>query len=171
MKLYYTSEVQGVIEGRNVMYPNAEGKLWIIAEDEDDAYRILCEEISDVFDYRVFEYYLDPADDELVEQIAEEYDYSFEDLCNAIATAQRGLSEYIMDLLPDIDEIKVDEEKIEEEKETRQCATNFFEWLVDNGYFDKEDRNETIKEMIEDFEAAYEVAPRLINLLNEISDR
>lgn len=49
-----------------------------------------------------------------------------------------------------------------------QCATNFFEWLVDNGYFDKEDRNETIKEMIEDFEAAYEVAPRLINLLNEI---
>lgn len=50
-------------------------------------------------------------------------------------------------------------------------ATNFFEWLVDHGYFEEEDRNEIIEEMTEDFEVAYKVVPRLINLLKEISDR
>lgn len=53
----------------------------------------------------------------------------------------------------------------------REIATNFFDWLVDMEYCSNEDRETDIPEMIEDFENAYKVAPRLINLLRDISDR
>lgn len=48
-------------------------------------------------------------------------------------------------------------------------AVEFFDWLVDMEYRSNEDRETDIPEMIEDFEKAYEVAPRLINLLRDIA--
>ena len=50
-------------------------------------------------------------------------------------------------------------------------AINFFDWLVDMEYCSNEYRETDIPEMIEDFENAYKVSPRLINLLRHISDR
>lgn len=55
--------------------------------------------------------------------------------------------------------------------EIADIAVNFFDWLVDWEYCSNEDRETDIPEMIEDFENAYKVAPRLINLLRDISDR
>lgn len=48
-------------------------------------------------------------------------------------------------------------------------AVEFFDWLVDMEYCSNEDRETDIQEMIEDFENAYKVAPRLINLLRDIA--
>lgn len=53
----------------------------------------------------------------------------------------------------------------------RQIAINFYSWLIDMGYCDKEDMKLDIDDMTEDFENAFEVAPRLINLLRDISER
>ena len=55
--------------------------------------------------------------------------------------------------------------------EARRVALNFFEWLVDFEYRDVEDFEEDIDEMVEDFEVIQKTAPRLFNLLRDISDR
>lgn len=54
-----------------------------------------------------------------------------------------------------------------------RIAGNFYNWLVDLGYMDKEDedRGEDIELMTEDLQATYQVAPRLVNLIRDISDR
>lgn len=52
----------------------------------------------------------------------------------------------------------------------KQKVTDFYNWLIDMGYCDKEDMKLDIDDMTEDFENAFKVAPRLINLLKEISE-
>ena len=53
----------------------------------------------------------------------------------------------------------------------REVAFNFCEWLVDMEYSNKEDCENDIDEMIEDFEAMEKACPRMFNLLKDISDR
>lgn len=55
--------------------------------------------------------------------------------------------------------------------DVREVAFNFCEWLIDMGYSSKEDCEEDIDEVIEDFEAMKEACPRMFNLLRDISDR
>ena len=52
-----------------------------------------------------------------------------------------------------------------------KVANNFYDWLIDMEYAYEEDKADDLEEMVEDFENAYKVAPRLINLLRDISDR
>ncbi len=58
-------------------------------------------------------------------------------------------------------------------KELVEYANNFIDYLIENEYLDKYDAADDLHdhEIIEDFVAAYEVAPRLINILRDISDR
>ena len=53
----------------------------------------------------------------------------------------------------------------------REVAFNFYEWLLDMGYSSKEDCENDIDEMIEDFETMEKACPRMFNLLRDISDR
>ena len=53
----------------------------------------------------------------------------------------------------------------------REVAINFYEYLIDFEYRSIEDFEEDIDEMIEDFEVIQKTAPRLFNLLRDISDR
>lgn len=53
--------------------------------------------------------------------------------------------------------------------EIADIAVEFFDWLVDMEYCSNEDRETDIPELIEDFENAYKVAPRLINRLRDIA--
>ena len=53
----------------------------------------------------------------------------------------------------------------------KEVAFNFYEWLIENEYRDAEDFEEDIDEMIEDFTVMQEEAPRMFNLLRDISDR
>ena len=46
---------------------------------------------------------------------------------------------------------------------------NFYNWLVDKGYREKEDFTEDINDMTDDFKTIKEKAPRLFNLLKDIS--
>lgn len=55
--------------------------------------------------------------------------------------------------------------------ETREVAVNFYEWLIDNEYCSRENFEEDIDEMIEDFTVMQEKAPKMFNLLRDISDR
>lgn len=55
--------------------------------------------------------------------------------------------------------------------DAREVAFNFCEWLIDMEYSTKEDCEEDIDEVIEDFEAMKEACPRMFNLLRDISDR
>lgn len=50
-------------------------------------------------------------------------------------------------------------------------ANNFYDLLIDLGYRNENDKKDDIDDMVEDFMNAFRVAPRLINLLAEISDR
>lgn len=52
-----------------------------------------------------------------------------------------------------------------------EVAYNFCEWLIDMGYSSKEDCEEDIDEVIEDFEVMEKACPRMFNLLRDISDR
>ena len=56
---------------------------------------------------------------------------------------------------------------------TDKAAENFMKLLVSENYwaYSDDDLAETFDELKEDFRLSYEVAPRLINLLNDISDR
>ena len=54
---------------------------------------------------------------------------------------------------------------------TREVAFNFYEWLIKNEYRNAEDFEEDIDEMIEDFAVMKKKAPRMFNLLRDISDR
>ena len=51
------------------------------------------------------------------------------------------------------------------------AANNFIDFLIDNEYLDENDAADDLQETIEDFIAAYEVAPRLIHRLRDIADR
>jgi hypothetical protein len=53
----------------------------------------------------------------------------------------------------------------------REVVVNFYEWLIDNEYCGREDFEEDINEMIEDFTVMQEKVPRMFNLLRDISDR
>ena len=53
----------------------------------------------------------------------------------------------------------------------REVAFNFYEWLIENEYRSQEDFEEDIDEMIEDFAVIKKEAPRMFNLLRDISDR
>lgn len=55
--------------------------------------------------------------------------------------------------------------------DAEKIAGNFVDWLTDVEYLDPADRETDYAEMVEDIKAAYEVAPRLINLIRDISDR
>lgn len=55
--------------------------------------------------------------------------------------------------------------------DARKVALNFCEWLIDMEYSDKEDCENDIDEMIEDFEMMKRTCPRMFNLLRDISDR
>ncbi len=59
------------------------------------------------------------------------------------------------------------------ELDTNEAAEQFMDWLVRENIFcySDEDIEETYKELKKDFEVTYKVAPRLINLLFDISDR
>ena len=50
-------------------------------------------------------------------------------------------------------------------------AEKFIDWLLENGYLEEEDLSTDRDEMVEDFAAVHETAPRLYNLLKNISDR
>lgn len=52
----------------------------------------------------------------------------------------------------------------------REVAFNFCKWLIDMEYSSKEDCENDIEEMIEDFEAMEKACPRIFNLLRDISD-
>lgn len=54
---------------------------------------------------------------------------------------------------------------------TKKVANNFYDWLIDLGYRDTEDKEEDFKEVLKDFTKVKEVAPRLFNLIRDISDR
>ena len=54
---------------------------------------------------------------------------------------------------------------------TEKIACNFNSWLVDHGYLTADEALEDIEDMKVDFAEAYKVAPRLVNLLRDISDR
>lgn len=54
---------------------------------------------------------------------------------------------------------------------TDEYASNFIDWLVDHEYLDENDAADDLQAIIEDFRETYKVAPRLINLLRDISDR
>ena len=53
----------------------------------------------------------------------------------------------------------------------REVAFNFYEWLIDMEYSSKEDFEDDIDEMIEDFETMEKYVPRMFNILRDISDR
>lgn len=53
----------------------------------------------------------------------------------------------------------------------REVAFSFYEWLIDNGYCSREDFEDDIGEMIEDFTVMQREVPRMFNLLRDISDR
>lgn len=59
----------------------------------------------------------------------------------------------------------------EERSKIREVAFNFYEWLIDMGYCNKEDFEDDIDEMIEDFEKMFDITPRIYNLLIYISDK
>lgn len=50
-------------------------------------------------------------------------------------------------------------------------AENFYEWLIDMEYCSREDYEEDIDEMIEDFAVMDREVPRMFNLLRDICDR
>ena len=52
-----------------------------------------------------------------------------------------------------------------------KVACDFKDWLVEKGYMDFEKGLEDEQAIVDDFGKAYEVAPRLINLLANIADR
>lgn len=52
-----------------------------------------------------------------------------------------------------------------------KAACDFKDWLVENDYLDFEEGLKEESALVEDFAKAYEVAPRLINLLANIADR
>lgn len=52
-----------------------------------------------------------------------------------------------------------------------KLASNFCDWLIDMEYAYPEDKELDYSDMVEDFQNAYKVAPRLVNLLRDISDR
>lgn len=54
---------------------------------------------------------------------------------------------------------------------TEKVACDFGDWLHRNGYFDFEDVLSENQNLVDDFRKAYEVAPRLISLLADISDQ
>lgn len=56
-------------------------------------------------------------------------------------------------------------------EDLRTAASNFIDYLIDAEYLDKNDAADDLQETIEDFIAAYKVAPRLIHRLRDISDR
>lgn len=58
----------------------------------------------------------------------------------------------------------VDEPNLEE------WACDFADWLVNQGYWEVEDSIQDSGKLVEDFKAAYDAAPRLINLLRTISN-
>ena len=53
----------------------------------------------------------------------------------------------------------------------REVAFNFCKCLIDMEYSGKEDCENDIDEMIEDFEVMEKACPRMFNLLRDISDR
>ena len=53
----------------------------------------------------------------------------------------------------------------------REVAFNFCEWLINMEYSSKEDCENDIDEMIEDFEIMKKTCPRMFNLLRNICDR
>jgi hypothetical protein len=53
----------------------------------------------------------------------------------------------------------------------REVAFNFCEWLIDMEYSSREDCENDIDEMIEDFKTMEKACPRMFNLLRDISDR
>ena len=52
-----------------------------------------------------------------------------------------------------------------------EVAIKFYEWLIDMEYSNKEDFEDDINEMIEDFVKMEKEVPRMFNLLRDISDR
>ncbi len=52
-----------------------------------------------------------------------------------------------------------------------KIANNFFDWLIDMGYCNAEDKEEDIEDMIEDFRVIQREVPRMFNLLRDICDR
>ena len=55
--------------------------------------------------------------------------------------------------------------------DAEKIASNFVDWLTDLEYLYPEDKETDYAEMIEDIKATYKVAPRLVNLIRDISDR
>lgn len=52
-----------------------------------------------------------------------------------------------------------------------KAGCDFADWLVEHGYWEHEDAIEDTQALVDDFFAAFGVAPRLINLLANIADR
>lgn len=50
-------------------------------------------------------------------------------------------------------------------------AEKFIDWLLENRYLEEEDLSTDRDEIVEDFATVHETAPRLYNLLKNISDR
>ena len=55
--------------------------------------------------------------------------------------------------------------------EVRRVTINFYNWLVDFEYRDIEDFEEDYEDMVKDMVTIQKTAPRLFNLLRDISDR
>lgn len=53
---------------------------------------------------------------------------------------------------------------------TEKAACDFTDWLVFNGYLTREEGIDDLDEIVTDFKKAFEVAPKLIHLLRDISD-
>ena len=51
-----------------------------------------------------------------------------------------------------------------------EVACNFYDWLVSNGYCDKDDKMEDIDDMVKDFYKIQDEAPKLFNLLRVLSN-
>lgn len=77
---------------------------------------------------------------------------------------------YVEDTAIDRDDLEqiVAAEVCEEEE---IVANNFYNWLIDLGYRDPEDKEEDMEEVIEDFSTISTEAPRLYNLFRDICDR
>lgn len=57
------------------------------------------------------------------------------------------------------------------ENDEAKTALNFLDWLRDMGYYNSDDIETDVEEMIEDFEILETQIPRLFNLLRNLSDR
>ena len=98
------------------------------------------------------------------------FDYEKQTWNEEDATIAYGFEDYTdWDLIQELKNRGYKISKIDTYLEKAAC--DFKDWLVDNGYLEFEEAPKEEPALVEDFAKAYEVAPRLINLLANIADR